>query len=430
MAALLTAVVCACVSAGGGPAGQGVGSLAHAAAGEAGDSLRAVFPAGTTFPVRFLETMTSGKVAVGSPVMVQTMAGLVDDSCVVIRPYSQAWGRVVTSVGGRRFGRGGRLGLRFDSLEVEPGRIVAMDGVLDTLEYTRPGAITSEGGVRAPHARIRGRAATVGVTAAAGVGVAPVAALAGWQVIRRGKSVRILSGQVGVLRLNSALPLVTDDCRPPRTSVGLLTLADLPPIPQRTSNPDGSKPGDPVNLVFLGEGDALQEAFRRAGWEETRRPSALSLARGVSAALAARPAPGAPMSNQYVHGRKQDLGYMVAGPNARIRHHLRIWALPSDDSSWVAAATKDVGLTVNPVKGRATHRIDPRVDEERDYVVRTLESTDCADLVSYVPVLQDTLLHNVSGQRIVTDGRAAVVRVGGCPGEEPAAEGDSGARPD
>src|SRR3989449_8916058 len=91
-----------------------------------------VIPAGTRIPIRFVQRITSGKDTVGTPVLVQTMGALVRDSCVVVPPYTRAKGRIVVSKGGGRFGRHGRLGLRFDSLEVRPGRWAAISGVLDT----------------------------------------------------------------------------------------------------------------------------------------------------------------------------------------------------------------------------------------------------------------------------------------------------------
>src|SRR3989440_7332734 len=113
--------------------------------------------AGTHIPIRFLEPITSGRDTVGTPVLVQTMGALVQDSCVVVPPYLRAKGRVVVSKGGGRFGRHGKLGLAFDSLEVRPGHWLAMSGVLDTLEYAKPNAVSDSGLVSS------GRTSVVGV---------------------------------------------------------------------------------------------------------------------------------------------------------------------------------------------------------------------------------------------------------------------------
>jgi len=108
----------------------------------AGDT---VIPAGTHIPIRFVQRVTSGKDTVGTAVLVQTMGAVVSDSCVVVPPYLRAMGRVVVSKGGGRFGRHGKLGLRFDSLEVRLGRWVPIAGLLDSLEYTKPAFLTDSG---------------------------------------------------------------------------------------------------------------------------------------------------------------------------------------------------------------------------------------------------------------------------------------------
>ena len=104
-----------------------------------------VIPAGTRIPIRFVQRVTSGRDTVGTEVLVQTMGALVQDSCVLVPPYVRAKGRIVLSRGGGRFGRHGRLGLRFDSLEVRARHWVAISAVLDTLEYAKPGAVTDSG---------------------------------------------------------------------------------------------------------------------------------------------------------------------------------------------------------------------------------------------------------------------------------------------
>src|SRR2546426_2042897 len=104
-----------------------------------------VVPAGTHIPIRFVQRVTSGRDTVGTPVLVQPIGAVVRDSCVIVPPYLRAKGHVVVSKGGGRFGRHGRLGLRFDSLEVRPGRWAAVSAVLDTLEYAPRGGLADSG---------------------------------------------------------------------------------------------------------------------------------------------------------------------------------------------------------------------------------------------------------------------------------------------
>ena len=114
-------------------------------------------------------------------------------------------------------------------------------------------------------------------------------------------------------------------------------------------------------------------------------------------------------------GRPQDLAYELPGPNVRIRHHIRIWLLDSLAQVWVGAANKDVGVIFKPWEPQATHKIEPHIDQERDRVVHDLEASGCGDLLDYMTLPGAiTEGRNVSGQKILTDGRTAVVRVQAC----------------
>src|SRR5256885_1575907 len=157
-----------------------------------------VLPAGTHIPIRFVQRVTSGRDTVGTPVLVQTMGAVVRDSCVIVPPYLRAKGHVVVSKGGGRFGRHGQLGLRFDSLEVRSGHWVPISGVLDTLEYARPGALTDSGLVSSGKTSVGGvskKLVPAGVAAAVDLDAVPVAVLGRFWPLRPGPPGRILPGE-------------------------------------------------------------------------------------------------------------------------------------------------------------------------------------------------------------------------------------------
>src|SRR5260370_11948489 len=87
-----------------------------------------------------------------------------------------------------------------------------------------------------------------------------------------------------------------------------------------------------------------------------------------------------PMSQLYLFGRPQDYGWAHAEPISvvRSRNHLRIWKAPlqvSGETLWVGAATHDIGFERDQRNNGITHKIDPDIDLERDYVEKTLTST-------------------------------------------------------
>jgi hypothetical protein len=174
-----------------------------------------VLPVGTHLPIRFLQRITSGRDTVGTALLVQTMAAVVQDSCIVVPPYMRVKGHVVVSTGGGRFGRHGKLGIVFDSLEVRPGRWAGISGVLDTLEYAKPGTVAASGVVTSGKTTLVGvgtKLVPAGVAAAADVRAIPVALLGGYALFRRGPPVRILAGEIGGVRLTEPLTVAGETC--------------------------------------------------------------------------------------------------------------------------------------------------------------------------------------------------------------------------
>jgi hypothetical protein len=389
-------------------------SLGFAAAAAGPDAV--VFPAGTAVPIRFLETLTSGRDSIGTRLRVQTMGALANGRCEIVPPFTLAAGVVTLSRSGRLFGGRGAISARFDSLEIAPGRWIAISAVLDTLEYTSSDNLSDSGVAYGRHASLAGRAVPVGIAGAASVAAPPAALFGGYWLARRGPPAKIVSGEVGGLRLTEPVALTAPaQCRPAAASRALGRLPRLPAFQARTETKHGDLRGDPVNLVVLGSPHDLASAFERAGWLSPVRGTVRTVTSEIFDGLSNRQATAAPLSSQYLGGRRQDVAYELAGPNARYRHHARFWLLDSTTDVWIGAATNDVGVKVNPLKGRFTHRIDPAVDDERDRIVQELEATDCADLIDYTPVPGSTAHgRNASGQAFVTDGRAAVIRVRAC----------------
>jgi hypothetical protein len=397
---------------------RALGSAAVALLAAAGASAQSgtALPAGTRIPVRFLQAVTSGRDTVDTRIIVQTMAALAIDSCVAVPPFVQVTGRVSGSSAGGRMDQAGSLMLRFDTLDTGAGHF-PLRAVLDSLEFVPPEDFRDSGLVVAS----RHRAEKLGLRLApaavlASVGVFPAALLGGVGLLRRGPRIAIIAGEIGVIRLTEPLTLpASGSCIPVASHPTLRELPSLPRFAPRTESRSGVALGDPFNLVFLGTGQDLDGAFRRAGWVRAQRPSIGALTKEIAAAIADRPALGAPVSTQYFEGRRQDLAYESPSPTARVRHHVRIWLVDSLAMVWVGAATYDVGLRIAPWEGMPTHRISPEIDAERDLIVRELEATGCADLVDYVrlPGAPRTG-RNAFGERFETDGRAAVSEVREC----------------
>jgi hypothetical protein len=198
-------------------------------------------------------------------------------------------------------------------------------------------------------------------------------------------------------------------------------------VPSFTLTGDGL-PGDPVNLVLVGELEKLHAAFAAAGWTEADPLGLMSSWRMAVAFVLNRSYPAAPFSTLFLFGRGQDVGFQKAiDGSPRKRHHIRFWALsiaqaeetlgtpdfwlntdrPPREASvlWVGAGTKDTGLWLTRFTFKITHATDSDTNAERDFIVSELTGVGAiARLTSYT-----------AGQRLlagrvnhyVTDGEVA-----------------------
>ncbi len=199
-------------------------------------------------------------------------------------------------------------------------------------------------------------------------------------------------------------------------SPGLASLpaAFLQQVPRRVADQAGN-PGDMVNFLILGPAEKMQEAFRSAGWVQVDRSPREAVLHGLLATLSKQAYTQLPMSELYLFGRPQDFGFARADPVSVVttRHHLRLWKAPFElngQTVWVGAATHDVGLDRDNRNGGVTHRIDPAVDTERDFVRDSLLDTGLfrgSALASPADPLLEA--HTATGGTFHSDGRVLVL---------------------
>ncbi len=83
-----------------------------------------------------------------------------------------------------------------------------------------------------------------------------------------------------------------------------------------------------------------------------------------------------PVSALYVYGRSQDIALQKVRESIHERNHLRLWLAPmryEGKPVWIGQISRDIGVKWT-LKGGVilTHKIDPDVDEARDYVHQNL----------------------------------------------------------
>ncbi len=204
-----------------------------------------------------------------------------------------------------------------------------------------------------------------------------------------------------------------EDCR----SVGALVEC-LRAMPAATTNRRGTGAGDPVNLVVIGEFEALIGAFA-ARWDETETVTVATCWKTTRAFLLGSEYRYSPVSPLHLFGRSQDVALQRTRRSINERLHLRLWLAPVHFLGlpvWVGQVSRDIGVRLTlRTWNLTTHRIDPQVDEARDYVVEDLLEAERLQAAGYVEGVgacdYAAPRRNLTGDPYVTDGRRAVILV-------------------
>ncbi|MFT4532522.1 MAG: hypothetical protein ACI9T8_000545 [Candidatus Saccharimonadales bacterium] len=170
---------------------------------------------------------------------------------------------------------------------------------------------------------------------------------------------------------------------------------------------------DPVNLAFFGSEEQVHESFIDAGWSLAEPLTVSSFIKAALAVLRRQSYPTAPVGSFYLFNRKQDFAYQQeVNGSPKARHHVRIWKTPrgwrlpgGHKSEWLAAATYDTTLGIKLQNGQIDHMIHENIDEERDYIIKTLKK---ANKIKKLEVIKHFTAayhdRNNGGDRIKTDG--------------------------
>jgi hypothetical protein len=164
--------------------------------------------------------------------------------------------------------------------------------------------------------------------------------------------------------------------------------AALEALPCCVVNKNGSKNGDPLNLVVVGGLDDAFPAFARRGWRPTEDKWTGSILKIVTSALSGERYRYAPVSDLYLFGRAQDFALQKARDNIHQRNHLRLWLSPmrwQGKQVWVGQISRDIGsrLTLH-TPTFTTHKIDPDVDEARSALTQDMAYSQNLARIGYV----------------------------------------------
>jgi LssY-like putative type I secretion system component LssY len=188
----------------------------------------------------------------------------------------------------------------------------------------------------------------------------------------------------------------------------------LSKIPRRVTDPNG-KPGDMVNVLIVGTEDEMVQVFTTAEWVQVDKTVESTVLNAVIDSLEKKVYLTMPMSTLFLFNRPQDYGFAHAEPVkvAMSRNHLRVWKSPYEVEGrrlWCVAATHDIGFERDQRNNGVTHKIDPAVDGEREYVNGTLSGTGLVVQRDHVtPADPLTTAKTATGGEFHSDGRILVL---------------------
>lgn len=175
--------------------------------------------------------------------------------------------------------------------------------------------------------------------------------------------------------------------------------------------------GDPLNLVVIGDPDDVYYAFIRAGWDETETINRASLWKTMRSAIGGVEYRYSPVSALYVFDRPQDVAFQRARGNINERNHLRLWMSSmryEGKPVWLGQISRDIGVRFTR-KTITTHKIDPDVDETREFLLENLVYSQALQKFAYLGGVGEAPMDqprgNLTGDPYFTDGYRIVLWV-------------------
>jgi hypothetical protein len=269
------------------------------------------------------------------------------------------------------------------------------------------------------HGELIGRLGTNGVIEPFEIGkgttyVAPVAERLYLGINQSMRDAATASGSFQVTVEMLEMGAVKDVGGPAESAISGITPKLLAAIPRRVSDQQHN-PGDMVNVLLIGSEDEVVKTFTAAGWVKVDTSVENTVMAGLLDTLEKKDYLTMPMSTLYLFDRPQDYGFAHAEPVrvAMSRNHLRVWKSPYEVDGhqlWCVAATHDIGFERDQRNNGLTHKIDPSIDGEREYVNQTLSGTGMVVARGHVtPANALTTAKTATGGEFHSDGRILVL---------------------
>lgn len=169
-------------------------------------------------------------------------------------------------------------------------------------------------------------------------------------------------------------------------------------------------PQEPLTFIFLAKNDnVIVQSFEKSSWFLADRVNISSVAKIIKTAAINSQYLNAPMTPSFWNTAVNNFGFEKPTDTntVRERHHIRIWKtnLKQDNYSvYVGTASLDEGI-----KWFITHKINPDIDTERNFVKESLQSAGAIADAQEVQFVSPVLGTNFSNDPFFTDGRLYII---------------------
>jgi hypothetical protein len=199
--------------------------------------------------------------------------------------------------------------------------------------------------------------------------------------------------------------------------------AALEALPCCVTNKEGSRWGDPLNLVIVGTAPHIVFPFVERGWNLTEPFDVAASRKAAMAFVFGEADESSPVSPLYLFGRPQDLALQKVRNKINQRNHLRGWLAPftyEGQTVWVGQISRDIGVRLTTKSWYlTTHKIDPEVDADRSYLLQDLAASGFVRALGFVGGVGAAPIFaprpNLTGDPYFTDGKRLVVFLGTYP---------------
>lgn len=183
-------------------------------------------------------------------------------------------------------------------------------------------------------------------------------------------------------------------------------------LPRYSETLNGT-PQEPLSFIIIaGSKEDIIDRFRKSGWYLADQVDFNSLQKTAVASLLNESYPEAPMTPSFWNYQVHDLGFEkpTEKDSVRVRHHIRLWnsLYETEDGKviFLGTASLDTGM-----KWGITHKINPDVDTEREYIFNDLKNSSSISSYKKEKFVNPVLGKNFTGDEFFTDGEIYILNL-------------------